>query len=224
LAVPRADEAVADFPQGFVHLGPEPVQRAVLAARIEHPAQDGAVAVEVAREQGTHATDRAVAPVLVKELLHELLKCAAVAEKALEGARQVTLTVGEGLAERAVERAGGLLVDLMGPVHQPFEFFGDEIDVERHARVAQGDEAHAQRSLDEIHAIPLWKLGEVAGELGVSQGDLRHDDVVAIDLYGWPARHSLSLGCHRHMLLLISLRSDGGSVRPRCDRSLSRHR
>ena len=70
---------------------------------------------------------------------------------------------------------------LVGPMHEPFELARDEVDVERHSRIAQRDEADLQPALDHCGAIHLRMLAHVLRQFGVVQKETRDGDVVALD-------------------------------------------
>src|SRR5207302_470100 len=90
----QANQAITHVLEGVVHLGAKAVQRAVLAAGIEQPADDGAVTVEVAGEQRAHAADGAVAALLIEQLVDEPAQRAAVAEEVLQHPRRARRPAG----------------------------------------------------------------------------------------------------------------------------------
>ena len=157
------------------------MERAAREPRIEHPAEDGAVAVEVPTKKRAHASDGAVAAFLVEEIVDQAAQCAVYAEELLQRPRQRAVLGGKRVAKSEFERSGGTIVGLVRPMHKPFELAGDEVDVERHSRIAQRDEADLQPALHDGGSIHLGMVAHVLRQFGVVQQETRDGDVVALD-------------------------------------------
>ena len=110
----------------------------------------GGVAVEVALEHRADPADRAVALRLVEQLVDHRAQRAAVAEEALERARQPAVAVGEVGAERLLERLRGLVVDRLGLAQELLELGPDDVHVDRHAGVLEREQADPDGPLDEV--------------------------------------------------------------------------
>ena len=109
-------------------------------SRVEHAADDGAVAVKVAGQERTHPADRAVATLLVEEIVDQTAQGPVVAEESLEGPRQRAVLGGERLAKCDVEGRSRPVMRIVGAMHEAFELARDEVDVESDAGIAQRDE------------------------------------------------------------------------------------
>jgi hypothetical protein len=141
----------------------------------------GAVAVEIAREQSTHASDRAVATLLVEEIVDQATQGSVLAEELVKRPRELAILGGERLAQCKVQGCRRSVVRLVGAMHEPLEFTGDEVDVERDARIAQRDETDLEPPLDHGRPINLGVIDDVRRQFGVVQRKTRDGDVVSLD-------------------------------------------
>ena len=160
------DEPLLDALEPRRDLLAELVHRRVEPGRVEEQRELGRVAVEVALEHPADPADRAVALLLVEQLVDHRAQGAAVAEEPLQGPRQASVAVGEVRAQRLLEGRGGPLVDLLRLADHPLEFGPDGVDVDRHARVLEGEQADPQRALDEAGALGCRALAEERGRVG----------------------------------------------------------
>ena len=159
----------------------ELVHRRVEAGGVEEVGELGRIAIEVALQHPADPPDGAVALGLVEQLVHHGPQRAAVTEELLQGARQPTVPIGEVGAQRLLEGLGGTLVDLLCLADHPLELGPDRVDVDRHARVLERDQADAQGPLDERTPIPRRALPQERGEGRVRQGQAVDDDPVALE-------------------------------------------
>ena len=152
-------------------------------ARVEHPADDRAVAVEVPGQQRSHPADRAVAALLVEEVVDQPAQGSVVAEESLKGSRQRAVLGRERLAQGHVQRRGRPVMRIVGAMHEAFELARDKVDIQRNAGIAQGDQADLEPPLDHRGAIDLRVVAHVGCKLRVVQGEIRDGDVVSLDAH-----------------------------------------
>ena len=117
---------------------------------------------------------------LVEQVVHHGPQRAAITQELLERARQSAIPVGEVGPKRLLERLGGLLVDGSG-WRELLELGPDDVHVDGHADVLEGEEADADGAPDERGAILGRALGKERGEGGVRQDQVVDDDPVAVD-------------------------------------------
>jgi hypothetical protein len=97
------------------------------------------IAIEVALEHRADPPDRAVALLLVEQLLDHRLECAPVAQELLERARQAAVAVGEVGPQGPLERECCLLVDRFGLAHELLELGPHDVHVDRDAGILEGE-------------------------------------------------------------------------------------
>ena len=150
-------------------------------ARVEHAADDRAVAVEVAGKQRAHPADGTVAALLVKEVVDQSAQGPVITEESLEGPRQRAVLGSERLAQRHVQRRGRPVMRVIGAVHQALELARDEVDVERYPGITQRDEADLEPPLHHRGTIDLGMVADILRKLGIVKRETRDGDVVSLD-------------------------------------------
>ena len=76
---------------------------------------------------------------------------------------------------------GGLLVDRLGLADELLELGPDDVDVDGHARVLEGEQADAHGALDEVGAVVAGPLGQERGQRRVGDDQALDDDPIAFD-------------------------------------------
>ena len=163
------------------HLLAELVHRRVEPGRIQQQRELGGIAVEVALEHRADPADGAVALRLVEQLVDHRTQGAPVAEEALERARQPAVAVGEVGTQGLLERLRGLVVDRLGLVQELLELGPDDVDVDGHAGVLEGEQADPDRPLDEVRSIVGRTLGQERGEGRVLNDEPVDEDPAGLD-------------------------------------------
>jgi hypothetical protein len=137
-----------------------------------------------ALEHRADPPDRAVALLLVEQLIDHRAECPAVAEELLEGPRQPPVAIREVGSQRLFERCRGSLVDLLGLAHHPLELGADGVDVDRHADVLQCEQTDPQGALGDGFALCGLTLPEERGKGRVRDRQAVDDDPIALESNG----------------------------------------
>ena len=70
---------------------------------------------------------------------------------------------------------------MLGLAQELLELGADDVDVDGHAGVLEGDQADPQGALDEVRTIVGGALGDEGGEAGIAEDQALDDDPVALD-------------------------------------------
>ena len=191
------DETLLERLEAGRHLLAELVHRRVQTGRVEQVRELRGVAVEVRLEHPPDAADRAVALLLVEQFVHHAAQGAAVAEESLEGPRKPAVAVREVRAQGLLEGSRGAFVDLLRLADQALELGLDDVDVDRDARVLEGDETDAQCALDQRRLVVARALGQERGQAMVGDDQAFDDDAVTIEADTGRQRRGLATGDRR---------------------------
>jgi hypothetical protein len=142
------------------------------------------LAVEVVAQQRAHAADGAVPLGFVEQLIDVDAQLPAVAQEALEGARQAAVVVAKVGAQHTIERLGRTLVHRLRALEQRFEFAAHHLDVQRSAGILDSQQADAQATLDQLGALTLGALGHELSQGPVGQLDVVYQHALAVDADG----------------------------------------